>query len=90
MKEKLIKSIQKFLNQGFKKSELLIFLDKKRDDLISPKYFNKLEKNEYNSFWDLILHVEKTLSFMSDSDVAMSEINVKFLFNRFLNQRNNP
>ncbi len=88
MKEKLIKEIQKFLNQPFKYSALLLFLDKQKDFLLQPNILDKAEEYEYNALWDTIIELEKYFNYAKETNMTIGcQLSVLGLFDHNLKER---
>jgi hypothetical protein len=81
MKEDLIKKLQKFINNPFSYSELLIFLDKQIDILLHNQEW---ENNKYIALWDTISDLERYFSYAQDSKyLIISNISIQQIVNYY-------
>tara|TARA_R110000823_G_scaffold50477_4_gene126568 strand:+ start:625 stop:912 length:288 start_codon:yes stop_codon:yes gene_type:complete len=88
MKENLIKTLQKFLNNPFTYAELFKMLDKQKDFLLQDKILNTTEEAEYNALWDTIGQLETKFKFGDKPKVIIgTETSVTRMFDLNLKQR---
>lgn len=88
MHEKLIKEIQKFLNQPFRYDELIKMLDKQKDFLLQKNVLDKTDDCEYNALWDTILDLEKFFLYGNEPNLTIGvKISVLAVFDYNLKQR---
>ena len=89
MKESIIKSIQKFLNQPFKYAALTLFLDKQKDFLLQPNILEKTEECEYNALWDTIIYLEGLFKYAKRTEmtIAIDDLSVLLIFDTNYKER---
>lgn len=79
MREKIIITVQKFLNTPFKYFELVKMLDNQRNLLLSPNIADKIDDDEYNALWDALMDLEEKMRF-AESPKLTVWTNISFLF----------
>lgn len=71
--------VQKFINKPFYFSELVNFIDRQKNFLLS--LIDNVEIAEYNSLWDTVIEIEKYFNkFNSPAYIVVSHVNVEKIF----------
>lgn len=91
MKDNLIKTIQKFLNVGFRYVDLLAFFEKQEELLLRPAILNAFPEKEYSAMWDTIDHIRFDFAFANQERyvIAPHNYSVSKMFDYHLTVRNN-
>lgn len=71
MKDNILKSIQKFLNSGFRFNDLQDYLKAHQYNILQSNIIDKFDKSEYNALWDTMLYVEDYFSFSKDKNLII-------------------
>ncbi len=88
MKEKFIKDLQRFLNQGFRYKDWQLFFEKQQIFLLQENIINKTEKCEYNSLWDVLFVIDQHFALLNKDNLSIgTECNVTAIFNDNLKYR---
>jgi hypothetical protein len=87
--EKVVLTIQKFLNGSFKHTELFAMLDRQKDFLLQKHVLYKTDDNEYNALWDTMGCVEEFFAYGKSPNLVIGVANFSVLgvFNHNYKQR---
>jgi len=88
MEKKFINGLQKSINKTSSYSELLLFLEKQKDFLLSNNLFDKIESEKYNSMWDTLYFLKSYFKFSDSPNIFfVSKLSILEVFNYNLDLR---